>query len=202
MNESINPTAPISGAYTPYFYQSGLYRMYRPEARNAPPTATNRAVAMYLFSADQDLVRRLDYPQTVEQIIARGYFSIPYGEPTTALISDRTHAAWLGLDDVIRDIHTRIAIYQKNMDDLSLSACEANNALFRQEAAQGCPANEKQRYSVNKMMQKLYEEHRSERVNLWRDVSRVRANLPELVQQYLAGYRKLSLLDDLRGDEP
>lgn len=202
MNESINPTAPISGAYTPYFYQSGLYRMYRPEARNAPSTATNRAVAMYLFSADQDLVHRLDYPQTVEQIIARGYFSIPYGEPTTALISDRTHAAWLGLDDIIRDIHTRIATYQKNMYDLSLSACEANNALFRQEAAQGCPANEKQRYSVNKMMQKLYEEHRSERVNLWRDVSRVRANLPELVQQYLAGYRKLSLLDDLRGDAP
>ena len=56
------------------------------------------------------------------------------------------------------------------MDDLSLSACEANNALFRQEATQGCPANEKQRYSVNKMMQKLYEEHRSERVNLWRDI--------------------------------
>jgi len=118
------------------------------------------------------------------------------------MISDKKDTSWLGLDDVIQQIHTRVQIYQRNMYELTLAQCEANNAVFRQEADQGCPANQMQRYSANKLMQKLYEQQREERVNLWRDLSRVRADLPEIVQQYLAAYRKLSILDDLRGDAP
>jgi hypothetical protein len=37
---------------------------------------------------------------------------------------------------------------------------------------------------------------------LWRDLSRVRTTLPEVVQGYLAAHRKLDLLEDDDGDVP
>ena len=80
--------------------------------------------------------------------------------------------------------------------------CEASNEIFRQEAAQGCPADNRQKYSASKAIQGLYEQMRTERVKLWQDVSILRQTLPEVVQQYLASYRKLSILEDDRGDAP
>jgi hypothetical protein len=50
------------------------------------------------------------------------------------------------------------------------------------------------------MMQKIYEQQRDERVNLWRDVARLRVEIPEAAQQYLASYRKVSILNDLQGE--
>ena len=138
----------------------------------------------------------------MEQVIAQGYLAVPRSEPETAILSDKRHSAWLGLDDTVRQIRHRYEIYSRNLDEIDLSICEANNAVFRQEADQGAPANERQRYSANKRIQMLYEQQRAERINLWRDVARVRSDLPETVQQYLGAYRKVSMLEDSRGDGP
>ena len=51
-------------------------------------------------------------------------------------------------------------------------------------------------------MNDLYMEQRAERVSLWRDVSRLRLELPENAQQYLSAYRKVSILEDDKGDAP
>jgi len=50
-------------------------------------------------------------------------------------------------------------------------------------------------------MNDLRAEQRAERVNLWRDVSRVRERLPESAQQYLSSFRKLEILGDEGGDD-
>ena len=63
-------------------------------------------------------------------------------------------------------------------------------------------ANQRQQYSANKAIQSIYEQKRAERVNLWRDVSRIRTGLLESAQAYLSAYRKLSILDEGRGDAP
>ena len=55
-------------------------------------------------------------------------------------------------------------------------------------------------YSVNKRLDELYSDQRDERVNLWRDVSRLRIQLPENAQQYLSAYRKVAILEDTKGD--
>jgi hypothetical protein len=60
--------------------------------------------------------------------------------------------------------------------------------------------NSKIEYSLGKRLDKLYSEQREERVNLWRDVSRLRLLLPENAQNYLTAYRKLSILEDSEGD--
>ena len=120
----------------------------------------------------------------------------------TAIISDKKHTSRFGLDDVISQIRGRHVLYHQNMEELDESICEANNGVFRQVAAQGAPADNRQQYSANKAIQGVYEQKRMERQNLWRDVSRLRLALPENAQQYLTAYRKVSALESFRGDEP
>jgi hypothetical protein len=53
---------------------------------------------------------------------------------------------------------------------------------------------------MNKRLDKLYNEQRGERINLWRDISKLKLQLPETAQQYLSAYRKTSILEDKEGD--
>jgi hypothetical protein len=54
--------------------------------------------------------------------------------------------------------------------------------------------------ALTKQVQKVYDMQREERINLWRDVSRLKVDMPETIQQYLASYRKVSLLKENEGD--
>ena len=153
----------------------------------------------YDFSSAQPTWLAVHHPQTVEQIIAHGYLAVPSPIEDMATISDKGHTSWLGLDDVITQIRQRYDIYHQNADELTQSICEANNSVHRQVADQGMPANQRQQYSADKAVRDVYEQKRTERVNLWRDVSRVRSTLPEVAQQYLGAYRKLSILSDTSG---
>jgi hypothetical protein len=200
-----NPSKPPrpSGGYVPYFYESGLFEN-RPIPGRAPPVqATVGSYASYDFSSEQRTWSRTNEPQTVEQVIASGYFAVPPGEPETALISDKKQTSWLGLDDVIGQIRDRYEIYQRNIFELEQAKCEAANSMHRIEADRGSmPANSRERYSVDKGIQDLYQQQRDERVNLWRDVSRIRITLPETAQNYLAAHRKVAILEDSGGDGP
>ena len=188
------------------------YRHYLYLSGRIPPSGETRAAEGLPYKlapqAGYDLPREMRRcgmdrgPQTVEDVIARGYFSVPSGAPETAMISDKKETSWLGLDDLIMQIRNRYQIYDRNMADLAEGLCEAENAIFRQEAAQGCSANDKQRYSRDKRVQDLYEQQREQRINVWRDVTRLRESLPESAQQYVAAHRKLSLLEDRPGDAP
>lgn len=196
-----NPPAAQAG-YTPYFYQAGVFMRYL-----VTPVATPRRPQQGLETAIEASSQSAFFPnperfQTVEQIIQRGYFAAPSSDPETALISDRLHTARFGLGDVIEQLRNRYQIYEQNMYELTQAACEVQNCLFRQLAEHGClVANQRQMYSTTKQVQKLYEQQRDERINLWRDVSRLRLALPETVQNYLTAYRKVSLLED-QGDGP
>ena len=191
-----NPNDQLMDAgYMPYAYHAGIFQTYGQFDR---PSATHRAYrspAAVDFSATPTW-RQVDHPQTVEQIIATGYFAVPRSEPEMAIISDKQHVARAGLDDLVGQIRGRYALYEQNMDELAYSVCEANNSVHRQVADQGRPADNRQQYSAQKQVQKLYEQQRLERVNLWRDVSRLRLVLPENLQSYLGAYRKLSVLND------
>ena len=203
MQPDTTPNSPdLGGSYVPYFYASGLYQLHgQPTGRgqSRPPTAT---YAGYDFSTDLPPWQADRQPQTVEQIIQRGYFAVPSGPPEIALIGDKGHTARLGLDDVIHQVRQRQALYWQNMEELDQSVCEANNAVFRQEADQGSPADNRQRYAADKAIRDAYEQKRAERVKFWQDVSRLKQTLPETAQLYLAAYRKLSILGDIQGDAP
>ena len=199
MHSEIHYPALARDSYVPYFYQSGRFLSYGHPSGRAPARPSSAPYSRYEFSSDRPLWQ---HPQTVEQVIAQGYLAVPRAEPEVAILSDKHHASWLGLDDTVAQIRRRYELYQQNVYELHQAVCEANNAVHRQVADQGAPANERQRYSANKMIQALYEQERSERINLWRDVSRLRVGLPEGIQQYLAAYRKLSILEDRGGGAP
>ena len=187
--------------YVPYFYASGRASWYDLPAKNAPRQDHYVAAAGYDFTSDLTGRRSHFAPQSVEDVIQRGYFAIPNSDPETALISDKKHTSWLGLDDVIGQIKRRYEIYQENMYQIELGKCYTRNSVLAVIAHRGNVAmNAREAYSLTKNVNELYEQQRDERVRLWQDVSKLRQLLPENAQSYLSAYRKLSILDDTRGD--
>jgi hypothetical protein len=186
--------------YVPYFYASGRFLSYdlphagAREARFAPDSS-------YDFTSDLLQPRAYPVPQTVEQVIQRGYLAIPKSDPETALITDKRDTSWLGLDDVISQIRKRYELYDKNIYEIEIGKCYLISSAHAIESARGGIAlNSKEMYGLNKNISEFYQQQRDERVNLWRDVSRLRLQLPENAQQYLSAYRKVSILEDDKGD--
>jgi len=188
-------------SYVVYFYESGLSRQYQQRGKDAWARLNDGPTEVYDFTSDLSGQRAWPKPQTVEDVIRSGYLSVPQSEPETALISDRGHTAWLGLDDVISQIRRRYQVYQMNLYGIETSKCSAINGLYKHEAFHG-PTTSKVEYSVSKRLDRLYQEQREERASLWRDVSKLRLLLPEHAQNYLGASRKLALLEESRSDAP
>ena len=187
--------------YVIYFYESGLSEQYRQRQKGIFAGLNYGPPVGYDFSSDLTGRTTFTHPPTVEQIIANGYFAVPKGEAETAIISDKKATSWLGLDDVISQVRHRYEVYQGNIYELEVSKCAAINSFYTHEAWHG-PSDGKVEYSMNKRLDRLYSEQREERINLWRDVSRLKLQLPENAQQYLASYRKASILENSEGDFP
>ena len=185
--------------YVIYFYESGLSDKYRQRQKDTLAGLNYGPAVGYDFSSDLMGRTTFKHPPTVEQIVANGYFAVPKGEPETAIISDKKATSWLGLDDVISQVRHRYEVYRSNIYELEVSKCAAINSFYTHEAWHG-PSDSKVEYSVSKRLDGLYSEQREERINLWRDVSRLKLQLPENVQQYLASYRKAAILDNSEGD--
>ena len=199
-NNEIKLPARTDNNYVIYFYESGLSKQYQQRQKDLLAGLHYGPPASYDFSSD--LIGKRAWPklQTVEDVVRNGYLSIPRSEPETAIISDKKNTAWLGLDDVISQIRNRYEVYETNIYELESSKCAAINCLHEHVAYHG-PSDSKVEYAVSKRLDGLYSEQREERVNLWRDVSKLRLLLPEQSQQYLAAYRKVSILEDDKGDQ-
>ncbi len=196
-----NPSesATTGGAYVPYFYQAGLHLQYALPIPDAQLQRHNVPEPSYDISLNDPVSRRPEHTQTVEQVIAKGYFSVPQGDPVTAVISDKMLTSGLGLDDLIGQVRQRYEICNQNLCEIELGKCAAMNAIYHHEAYCGPPSS-KQTYAKHKAIQDLYEQERTERTSLWKDVSRLRTLLPESAQQYLAAHRKMSILAGDPGD--
>ena len=185
--------------YVIYFYESGLSKQYLQRQKDIFTRLSYGPAVGYDFSSDLFSKHTWPVPQTVEDVVRNGYFSIPKSEPETAIISDKKNTSWLGLDDIINQIRHRYQVYERNTYEIEISKCSAINSFYTHEAWHG-PSDSKVEYSLSKRLDKLYNEQRDERVNLWRDISRLKLQLPETAQQYLSAYRKVSILEDKEGD--
>jgi len=202
MNPQHMPNSPaLNRGYVPYFYEAGLHHLYPIPSSQAPVGAPSPNHARYDFSSDPDPWKPFRGPQTVEQIVQHGYFAVPVVDPETALISDKRDTSKLGLDDTIRQIRQRQSLYERNIYDIELGKCSAITSVFALEAERGgVPADSKELYGLSKVLQRFYQEQRAERVEFWKDVSRLRQSLPEVAQQYLSAYRKMEILGSDDGD--
>jgi hypothetical protein len=187
--------------YVVYFYQSGRFESYIQRQRDLLAVTSYGLRGMYDFTSDLVGKPRFYKPQSVEEIITSGYLAVPKSDLAEAIISDRKRTAWLGLDDIIGQIRQRYEVYEKNIYDLEIAKCAVINTFYTHEAWHG-PSTTKLEYSVNKRLDKLYNDQREERIELWRDVSRLKLLLPEQAQKYLTSYRKVSILEDSKGDVP
>jgi len=194
----------FEGQYTPYFYQSGKFLVHDMPDKTGSREPPGQSGSGYDFTSDLLQTRVYPRSQTVEDIIQRGYFAIRESEPETAIISDKKQTSGLGLSDIICQVRQRYEIYERNIYQIELGKCYTLNSVFTVEAHRGgVPPNSREAYSLNKSLGEFYEQERDERVRLWQDVSRLKQTLPELAQQYLSAYRKVSILeDDSEGDAP
>lgn len=191
----------FTGEYVPYFYASGLYRLHAGPPGSARHATPSEPYPRYDFTSDLTAGPHLFHPQTVEDVISRGYLAVPSSEPESAVISDKAHTSWLGLDDIIAQVRRRYVIYEQNQYEIELAKCYAISSVLGMEAERGnVPADSRETYSLQKRLQELYEKQREERVGLWQDVSRLKQSLPETAGYYLGAYRKLSILEEADGD--
>ena len=192
----------FDSGYMPYFYQSGKFLLYDIPHRAPKSPYFGTSIGYDFTSAIVPNNYRLRGP-TVEDIINNGYFPIPKGEPETAIISDKKHTTSLGLGDIISQVRQRYEIYERNIYQIELGKCYTiSSQLAVVSSRGGICMNSREAYSLNKSLRELYEQQRDERVRLWQDISRLKQSLPEQAQQYLAAYRKISILEDNRGDSP
>lgn len=140
-------------------------------------------------------------PQTVEDIVARGYLVISGGDPATALVTDRTDTSRLALEDAISQIRARYALHRQAMYQLQQARLAASNEMHTWEAERGS-LDTGQLAAVHAALQDLYRQERLEDLNLWRDISRLRSELPEAAREYLSAYRRHSLLLSPGGGGP
>ena len=203
MYPQVSPDVPaVIGGYVPYFYEAGLHQLYASQSTVPRRYSHHSSGRSYSPSLDDSFLQQAERTQTVEQIIAHGYFAVPNSDPITAIISDKQHTSRLGLDDVIGRIRQRYEIHEKNFYQIQLAKTAAINAIYSHEAYMGPgTASSKQHYAKHKAIQGLYEEERLEQVNLWRDVSRLRETLPETAQLYLSAHRKMSALSESLDDD-
>lgn len=189
-----------AGGYLPYFYEAGQYLWKPLSSGSALKDLYSQPSSGYDFSSDTPRPF-FDTPQSVEQVIRKGYLAVHRSEPETAIIGDKQRTAWQGLDDIIHQVRGRHDIYQRNIYQIEQGKCHAMTAIYQIQAYRGgVPVNSKERYSITKQMRELYEQQRDERVRLWQDVSRLKQQLPETAQQYLSAYRKVSILNNENGD--
>jgi len=151
----------------------------------------------YHFLSDNYSCVNPEQPQTVEQIVEKGYFAVPPGDSITAVVSDKKHSSRIGLDDLIGQIRQRYQIYDQNIYELKQSECSALNVFHRHVCwYDGIGGTDRQYYSLNKRLQTIYQMKRDERVRLWQDISRLKEKVSGKILDYLAAYRKMAVLDD------
>ena len=181
-----------------YHYLYGQHQLYGSSHNAVLYPVVPAHYANRFFSSGTPITKIDEGPQTVEQLVEQGYISLPASEPEIAILTDRKHTSWLGLEDVIGQIRQRREIYQQNMTGIEWGKCYA----FNEMAKGGWPATSQQEEAYAKSLQDLHAQQRNERVAYWRDISRLKQILPESAQQYLSAFRKTEILKDTEGDMP
>ena len=196
-------SGPVFGAgYVPYFYQSGQFLAYGLPGQATQKSVLDSTIASYDFTSDLTGKRTWPKTQTVEDIIQHGYLTVPPSEPEIALISDKRDISKLGLSDIISQVRQRYEIFENNMYQIELGKCYTISSQLAVESSRGGVAmNSKEAYSLNKNLGEFYQQQRDERNHLWADVSKLKLLLPEQAQSYLSSYRKMSILEDIKGDD-
>lgn len=192
----------FDAGYAPYFYQSGRFLAYGLPGQTTQKSVLDSTIASHDFTSDLTGKRTWPKTQTVEDIIQHGYLAVPHSEPEIALISDKRDISKLGLSDIISQVRQRVDIYENNMYQIELGKCYTISSQLAVESSRGgvCMSS-KEAYGLNKNLGEFYQQQRDERNRLWSDISKLKLLLPEQAQNYLSSYRKLSILEDINGDD-
>jgi len=135
---------------------------------------------------------------TTDRIIRQGYLTVMPAEPIAAMTADRRAVSWMSLDDAIRQIRRRYAIYEQHTYEMQQGELTVRNAARNCWRPPGwLPEHDPE---VAPILRELELQQRQERVSLWRDVSNLRQAVPSAVRDYLDAVRTMGLLNGTGGE--
>ena len=115
-------------------------------------------------------------------------------DPALASLADRRQTAWMGLDDLIPQARARADLYRQHLIELDYEEIAIRNASRRCPRPIGWEPHEDP--EVLRDLQAIDDQRRRERVDFWRDMSRIRLMMPESASAYLGASRRLDLLGE------
>ena len=194
-NPSNQPYHLLRANKAQYYYERRQHAVS--SSQRDPQALPKHGAARRLYFSSSGFPSIDDAPQNIDQILRHGYMALPTADLETATIQDKQHTSWLGLDDILGQIHQRDEIYRRNMNELLWGECYA----FNEFARGGWPPSPDQDSKYQERLADLAMQQRAERISAWRDTSALRQLLPESAQQYLSAFRKNELLRDLGGGD-
>ena len=136
---------------------------------------------------------------TIDQIVDHGYLPVPAAEPVEAMIDDRHRVSGLGLEDCLAQMQRRYELYEQHMNALTYTRMRAINAAQSWFDVAG-RLTKGADPELERTLRDLDQQQREERLSLWRDVSRLRQQMPEWVRAYLETHRRSHLIRRIGGD--
>lgn len=131
----------------------------------------------------------------LEELLEHGRLPLSESDPVMAAISDRRMTSGLALDDGLAQIKSRIDIYRQHLDALHEAQSNARNAA-RSWWDWTYSVDAGRNRELEQTLRDLDQNIHSERLALWRDVSRLRQALPAWAQEYLSAYRRDQILHE------
>ena len=150
---------------------------YRPKARKAPSH----------WSAP--------WP-SVDELLSESPAPASQLDPVAGFLSERKLITHLGLTDTLSQIHERVGLYLLHKNEIEQDELATLNDIHSFPAINGYIHPETYQ-EIQKRVQRLGEQKRRERLDFWRDLSRLRQSVPEVLDSYLDSCRKMRILNGL-----
>ena len=128
----------------------------------------------------------------------------PADDPIANLFSDKKRFLEQSVGDTLETIYDRDTLMQNALDDIERQECKARERLFEVEDWHSGVSTsiDKLRSEVRKEVASLKQQKRDERVSCWRDVTRTKTDLRELMGEWIRERQKSRWLSDDGSREP
>ncbi|MFW6061185.1 MAG: hypothetical protein ACOC93_00095 [Planctomycetota bacterium] len=131
-------------------------------------------------------------PVTVDYVLTYGRMARPHSDPMLAGLYDRKNISSMVLDDLIQQAHSRIELYRRHLSELDDQEIALRNASRRCLRPPGWEPQDDP--EILRDLQNIDDQRRRERLDFWRDMSRLRLMVPESAEAYLGASRRLAAL--------
>lgn len=140
-------------------------------------------------------------------IVSEIDFSRPYlnkdMDPVTGLFESKTFFGKARIESVLNEMGTRYKLMNENLRGLDYQICEADSMIDRLPPhAPGMSKDlDRTRTALEDSVRRLEQEKMREKVTAWKDISRLKSDLHDVMEQYTSAQASGAFLSDYKGGQ-